>query len=387
MDLKFRWGGDPSIVLGVYTMIGPVLPVQLKDCKFSATVRVIFVLSEEMPFISAIVVALLAKPKPSIKYIFKVIHGSLTAVPGLSDMIRDLVEDIVIDQLQWPHRIIIPLSADPGILSDLETKLQGKVTCTVVKAESLKNPKTNILMADPYVILYVRPLFKCKTQVINENLNPQYDETFDLNVEDHETQVLHFKVVDEDHDMYMGNAKTLGLASFSISKLVPEQKQTLRLQLSPSLDNDLVKEDRGTLHIELLYHEYTQEECAQAMELEKVELKKQELAEVERKKELEVSGLREGLCRAGVLCVGGVVLGGSEIVRGLVGGTRMLAEGSKVEAAGMLVRGIGKGAGQFVHCVTLGVADLGLGATSSVKRFAGLENSFGEESQLEEARE
>lgn len=58
--------------------------------------------------------------------------------------------------------------------------------------------------------------------------------------------------MDEDHDMYMGNAKTLGLASFSISKLVPEQKQTLRLQLSPSLDNDLVKEDRGTLHIEVI---------------------------------------------------------------------------------------------------------------------------------------
>lgn len=48
--------------------------------------------------------------------------------------------------------------------------------------------------SDPYVLLYVRPLFKYKTQVIDNNLNPIWNETFNLNVEDHETQVLHFQV-------------------------------------------------------------------------------------------------------------------------------------------------------------------------------------------------
>ncbi|BBN04449.1 hypothetical protein MPTK1_3g04720 [Marchantia polymorpha subsp. ruderalis] len=305
MDLDFRWGGDPSIVLGVYTMIGAVLPVQLKNFKFFATVRVIFVLSEEMPCISAIVVALLAKPKPEIKYTFKVIGGSLTAVPGLSDMIRDLVENIVTDQLQWPHRKIISLSADPGVLSDLEPKLQGKVTCRVVKAESLKNMEM-VGKSDPYVLLYVRPLFKYKTQVIDNNLNPIWNETFNLNVEDHETQVLHFQVLDED----MGNDKTLGLVSFPISKLVPEQVQTLPLPLLPSLDTDRVKDkkDRGTLHIELLYHEYTKEECAQAMELEK-----EELAEKERMK-------NEGILNSTTDAVAGVVGGAGKLVGGAVGG-------------------------------------------------------------------
>ncbi|OAE29346.1 hypothetical protein AXG93_4831s1050 [Marchantia polymorpha subsp. ruderalis] len=86
MDLDFRWRGDSSIVLDVYTrcVLGLVLPVELKDFKLFATIRVIFVLSEEMPFISAIVVALLAKPKREIRYTLKAIGVPLTAVPGVT---------------------------------------------------------------------------------------------------------------------------------------------------------------------------------------------------------------------------------------------------------------------------------------------------------------
>ncbi|BBN04444.1 hypothetical protein MPTK1_3g04670 [Marchantia polymorpha subsp. ruderalis] len=118
MDLDFRWRGDSSIVLDVYTrcVLGLVLPVELKDFKLFATIRVIFVLSEEMPFISAIVVALLAKPKREIRYTLKAIGVPLTAVPGISMIIRYLVKTIVTLHLQWPRRKIISLSADPSVL-------------------------------------------------------------------------------------------------------------------------------------------------------------------------------------------------------------------------------------------------------------------------------
>lgn len=80
------------------------------------------------------------------------------------------------------------------IPSDLELKPQGRLSVTVVKATSLRN-KEMIGKSDPYVKLYVRPMFKVKTKVIDDDLNPEWNETFDLIVEDKETQSVIFEVI------------------------------------------------------------------------------------------------------------------------------------------------------------------------------------------------
>lgn len=87
MDMDFRWGGDPNIVLGVEAALVANLPIQvglfiylfnylnsfilflnqimfvlqLKDLQVFTVVRVIFQLCEEIPCISAVVVALLSE--------------------------------------------------------------------------------------------------------------------------------------------------------------------------------------------------------------------------------------------------------------------------------------------------------------------------------------
>lgn len=78
--------------------------------------------------------------------------------------------------------------------SDMELKPQGRLSVTVVKATSLRN-KEMIGKSDPYVKLYVRPMFKVKTKVIDDDLNPEWNETFDLIVEDKETQSVIFEVI------------------------------------------------------------------------------------------------------------------------------------------------------------------------------------------------
>jgi Ca2+-dependent lipid-binding protein len=163
---------------------------QIKNLSLFTTVRVIFQLTEEMPCISAVVVALLSKPKPQIKYTLKVIGGSTGAIPGLSEMIDEMIESAVADQVQWPHRIVVPIgNAPPDVLSDLGLKLQGKLTVQVIKATNLKNLEM-VGKSDPYVRLYVRVLFKEKTRVIDNNLNPVWNEQFEFDVEDQETQSL-----------------------------------------------------------------------------------------------------------------------------------------------------------------------------------------------------
>lgn len=65
---------------------------------------------------------------------------------------------------------------------------------TVVKANALKNMEM-IGKSDPYVVLYIRPMFKVKTKVIQNNLNPVWDQTFDMIAEDKETQSLILEVL------------------------------------------------------------------------------------------------------------------------------------------------------------------------------------------------
>ncbi|KAG1362467.1 synaptotagmin-4 [Cocos nucifera] len=266
MDIDFRWGGDPSIILAVEALVAS-LPIQLKDLQVFTVVRVIFQLSEEIPCISAVVVALLAEPKPRIDYILKAVGGSLTAIPGLSDMIDDTVNSIVTDMLQWPHRIVVPLGGVDVDISELELKPQGKLTLTIVKANGLKNMEM-IGKSDPYVVLYVRPMFKVKTKVINNNLNPVWNETFELIAEDKETQSVILEVFDEDN---LAQDKRLGIAKLALIDLEPDTNKEFDVRLLPSLDTLKIKDkkDRGTLTIMVMYHPFTKDEQLQALEQEK----------------------------------------------------------------------------------------------------------------------
>ncbi|XP_039804918.1 calcium-dependent lipid-binding protein-like isoform X2 [Panicum virgatum] len=265
MDIDFRWGGDPSIILAVDAVVAS-LPIQLKDLQAYTVIRVVFQLSEEIPCISAVVVALLADPEPKIQYTLKAVGGSLTAVPGLSDMIDDTVNSIVSDMLQWPHRLVVPLGVNVDT-SDLELKPQGRLSVTVVKATSLKN-KELIGKSDPYVRLYVRPMFKVKTKVIDDNLNPEWNETFELIVEDKETQSVILEVYDEDK---LQQDKRLGVAKLALNNLEPEITREVTLKLLHSVDplKNRDTKDRGTLHLKVMYHPFTKEEQFEALEAEK----------------------------------------------------------------------------------------------------------------------
>ncbi|XP_042756695.1 calcium-dependent lipid-binding protein [Lactuca sativa] len=273
MDMDFRWGGDPNIVLGVEAAGVASLPIQLKDLQVFTIIRVIFQLSEEIPCISAVVVALLSEPKPRFDYTLKAVGGSLTAIPGLSDMIEDTVTSIITDMLQWPHRIVVPLGGIPVDTSDLELKPQGKLMLTVVKAHNLKNMEM-MGKSDPYAVAFIRPLEKFKTKVIENNLNPVWNQTFHLTVEDRETQFAIVEVFDED----IGADQRLGIAKLQLIDLQPEIEKELELRLQPSLDMMKIKDkkDRGTITIKARYHQFTKEEQDAALAEEKKALEEKE---------------------------------------------------------------------------------------------------------------
>ncbi|CAI9101637.1 OLC1v1039007C1 [Oldenlandia corymbosa var. corymbosa] len=342
MDIDLRWGGDPNIVLGVEAAMVASIPIQLKNLQVFTVVRAIFQLAEEIPCISAVVVALLAEPKPRIDYTLKAVGGSLTAIPGLSDMIDDTVNTIVTDMLQWPHRIVVPIGGIPVDLSELELKPQGRLTVTVVRANDLKN-KELIGKSDPYAVVYIRPLFKVKTKTIENNLNPVWNQKFDLIVEDHETQSLIVEVFDKD----VGQDEKLGVAKVRMSELEPEAAKEVELRLMPALDMLKIKDkkDRGTITLQLLYHAFNKEEQLAALEEEK--------ALLEQRKKLKESGVMGSTMDAldgAASMVGSGIAGGVGLVGSGVGAGVGLV-GSGLGAVGSGLGAVGSGlskAGKFM---------------------------------------
>ncbi|RVX00991.1 LINE-1 reverse transcriptase-like [Vitis vinifera] len=443
MDIDLRWGGDPSIILAVEAALVASIPIQLKDLQVFTVARVIFQLAEEIPCISAVIVALLSEclgfsgqthhwsisamvaktpskvklfhlvwnciwlfhgkvvktkqhffstscsgivleltntrlfnqPKPRIDYTLKAVGGSLTALPGISDMIDDTVNTIITDMLQWPHRIVVPIGGMPVDTSELELKPQGKLTLTIVKANDLKNMEM-IGKSDPYVVVHIRPLFKIKTKVIENNLNPVWNQTFELIAEDKETQSLILEVlipktlsflsccfpglvlvlqakrvgtvaneVSNVHgpfkqviDKDITQDKRLGIAKLPLNDLEAENPKEIELRLLPSLDMLKIKDkkDRGTITIKVLYHAFNKEEQMAALEEEKRILE-------ERKK----------LKEAGVI---GSTMDALDGAASLVGSGIGLV-GSGV-GAGVGLVGTGLGAG-------VGIVGSGLGAVGS----------------------
>ncbi|KAK3151066.1 hypothetical protein QOZ80_3AG0241280 [Eleusine coracana subsp. coracana] len=343
MDIDFRWGGDPNIILSVETLVAS-LPIQFKNLQVYTIIRVVFQLSEEIPCISAVVVALLAEPKPRIDYILKAVGGSLTAMPGLSDMIDDTVASLITDMLQWPHRIVVPLGGVDVDVSDLELKPHGKLTVTVVRADSLKN-KELIGKSDPYVVLFIRPIFKEKTRVIDDHLNPEWNETFELIAEDKETQSLVLEVFDEDK---LKQDKRLGIAKLPLSDLGMETAQEVNLQLLSSLDTTKVKDkkDRGVLTIKVRYHQFTKAEALEALELEKKAVEERRKGKNET---AAVSGAADAA--SGMASTVTNVASTGVVATGTVAGTGISAAGSGVGLVGSGIGAFGSGlskAGKFV---------------------------------------
>ncbi|XP_069146433.1 calcium-dependent lipid-binding protein-like isoform X2 [Solanum lycopersicum] len=286
MDIDLRWGGDPNIVIEVDAVVASI-PIQ---------------------------------PKPRIDYTLKAVGGSLTALPGLSDMIEDTVNSIVTDMLEWPHRIVVPIGGVPVDTSDLELKPQGKLTVTVMRATNLKNQEM-IGKSDPYVVVYIRPLFKFKTKTIDNNLNPVWDETFELIAEDKETQSLLLEVFDED----IGEDDRMGVTKLSLNELESDTPKEIELRLLPKYDMLKIKDkkDRGTITIKILYHEFNKKDQLAALEEEK--------RIIEERKKLKAEGVigssMEALDGAAALAASGVGAAGSGIGAGLGAGVRVVRSG------------------------------------------------------------
>ncbi|XP_059288665.1 synaptotagmin-5-like [Lycium ferocissimum] len=223
MELEMQWDGNPSIILDIKTYVGVALPVQVKNIGFTGIFRLIFrPLVDEFPCFGAVCYSLRQKKK--LDFTLKVIGGDMTAIPGLSDAIEGTIRDAIEDSITWPVRKVIPIL--PGDYSDLELKPTGVLEVKLVQAKELTN-KDLIGKSDPFAVLYVRPLRDRmkKSKIINNDLNPIWNEHFEFVVEDPLTQHLTVKIYDDEG---FQSAELLGCAHIRLNELEPGKVKLMK---------------------------------------------------------------------------------------------------------------------------------------------------------------
>ncbi|CAJ1973697.1 unnamed protein product [Sphenostylis stenocarpa] len=240
MDLEMQWDGNPNIVLDIKTRVGVGLPVQVKDIGFTGVFRLIFKpLVNDFPGFGA----------KDLDFTLKVIGGDLSALPGISDAIEETIKDAIEDSITWPVRQIIPIL--PGDYSNLELKPVGILEVKLVQAKNLTN-KDLIGKSDPYAILFVRPLRdRTKTsKVMNNQLNPIWNEHFEFTIEDESSQHLTIRIFDDEG---IQASELIGCAQFSLKDLEPGKVKDVWLKLVKDLEVHRDNKYRGEVHLELLY--------------------------------------------------------------------------------------------------------------------------------------
>ncbi|CAI7900661.1 unnamed protein product [Closterium sp. NIES-53] len=132
-------------------------------------------------------------PRPTVDFVLKAVGGSLAAIPGLEKQIDSTVASVLESVILWPERIVIKLNPafDEKLL---EMKYEGELVVTVVRAEGVKNVDT-LGKSDPYTTIWLNPKHMAKTGVCKNNLNPSWNETFLLPVDDPHTAELTIKHV------------------------------------------------------------------------------------------------------------------------------------------------------------------------------------------------
>ncbi|KAJ0752029.1 putative C2 domain, synaptotagmin-like mitochondrial-lipid-binding domain, C2 domain superfamily [Helianthus annuus] len=251
MELEMDWDGNPSIILDIQTRLGVGLPVQVKNIAFTGVFRLIFKpLVPEFPCFGAVSFSL--RHKKNLDFKLKVVGGDISTIPGVADALESTIRDAIEDSITWPVRKVIPIL--PGDYSDLELKPVGTLEVKLVQAQGLKN-KDIIGKSDPFAELYIRPLRNRMqtSKVINNDLNPIWNEHFEFVVEDVSTQHLTVKIFDDEG---LQAAELLGCAQVQLSQLEPGKVKDVWIKLVKDLDLQRDNKDRGKVHLELLYCPY-----------------------------------------------------------------------------------------------------------------------------------
>ncbi|CAF2163008.1 hypothetical protein IGI04_026977 [Brassica rapa subsp. trilocularis] len=254
MELSVKWAGNPNILVAVKAF-GFKATVQVIDLQVFATPRITLKpLVPSFPCFANIFVSLMDKPQ--VDFGLKLLGADVMAIPGLYRFVQELIKDQVANMYLWPKTLTVQIM-DP---SKAMKKHVGLLNVKVIKAIKLKK-KDLLDGSDPYVKLTLSgdKVPGKKTVVKHSNLNPEWNEEFDLVVKEPESQELQLIVYDWEQ---VGKHDKIGMNVIQLKDLTPEEPKLMTLELLKSMEpNEPVSEkSHGQLVVEVEYKSFKEDD-------------------------------------------------------------------------------------------------------------------------------
>ncbi|XP_037700076.1 extended synaptotagmin-3 isoform X1 [Choloepus didactylus] len=258
LDLQICYIGDCEISVELQKIQAGVNGIQLQG-----TLRVILEpLLVDKPFVGAVTVFFLQKPHLQINWTGLT---NLLDAPGINDVSDSLLEDLIATYLVLPNRVTVPVKRGLDV-----TNLRFPLPCGVIRVHLLEAEelaqKDHFLglrgKSDPYAKVSIG-LQHFRSRTIYRNLNPTWNEVFELIVYEVPGQDLEVDLYDEDTDRddFLGSLQ-ICLGDVMTNRLVDEWfvlsdttsgRLHLRLEwLSLITDQKTLAEEHGSLSTAIL---------------------------------------------------------------------------------------------------------------------------------------
>lgn len=260
MEPSLKWAGNPNIMVAVKAF-GLKATAQVLDLQVFASPRITLKpLVPSFPCFANIYVSLMEKPH--VDFGLKLLGADLMSIPGLYRFVQEQIKEQVANMYLWPRTLEVPI-LDPA---KALRKPVGILHIKVIRAMKLK--KKDLLGAsDPYVKLKLTDdkTPSKKTTVKHKNLNPEWNEEFNMTVRDPETQILQLNVYDWEQ---VGKHDKMGMNAVPLKELTPDEPKEFTLDLLKTVDpNDPQNEkSRGQIVIQLTYKAFKEEDLGKDFE-------------------------------------------------------------------------------------------------------------------------
>ncbi|XP_027330074.1 synaptotagmin-2-like isoform X1 [Abrus precatorius] len=254
MEPSIKWAGNPNIIVAIKAF-GLRATVQVVDLQVFAAPRITLKpLVPSFPCFANIYVSLMEKPH--VDFGLKLLGADAMSIPGLYRIVQEIIKDQVAKMYLWPKALEVQIM-DPAKAMKVPV---GILHVKVVRA--MKVRKKDLLGAsDPYVKLKLTDdkLPSKKTTVKYKNLNPEWNEEFNLVIKDPESQVLELTIYDWEQ---IGKHDKMGMNVISLKELTPDESKVVTLNLLKTMEpNDAENnKSRGQLTVEVLYKPFKEDE-------------------------------------------------------------------------------------------------------------------------------
>ncbi|KAH8498122.1 hypothetical protein H0E87_017156 [Populus deltoides] len=254
MEPCIKWAGNPKVTVAVKAF-GLKATAQVVDLQVFASPRITLKpLVPSFPCFANIYVSLMEKPH--VDFGLKLLGADLMSIPGLYRVVQEIIKDQVANMYLWPKTLEVPI-LDPA---NAMKRPVGILKVKVLRAMKLKK-KDLMGASDPYVKIKLTEdkLPAKKTTVKHKNLNPEWNEEFNLVVKDPESQALELRVYDWEQ---VGKHDRMGMNVVPLKDLTPEEPKVMTLDLLKNMDlNDPQNEkSRGQLMVELTYKPFKEDD-------------------------------------------------------------------------------------------------------------------------------